>query len=276
MALLCQERFYENDILSVADRSSPLHTGITQSDYFAGPLIVFLYWGENWSFHTSPWGQKKKEVSDTRFGIGIQDTKRPQFASGYILLALALEHGALFGIETAEDLAQYDLSNGQIPLHWNDEYLEKPVLRNVIAEGPQDTPLAKDAFGKCLEEMLAAAGYTTKPKVHEIRKHLGKKIEGGLPKPNQHRRIGRFYEPGLPGELPAEIEESILKKPEILKIRGRIEQLESQVTDKGSIQAEKRVYRKSLIRHHQLELKQHQLRWVRERRDRRILNKWKR
>ena len=79
-----------------------------------------------------------------------------------------------------EDLAQYDLSNGPIPLRWKDEYLEKPVLRNVTAEGPQDIPLTKDAFGECLRQIFTAAGYSERPKVHEIRKYLGKKIEGEL------------------------------------------------------------------------------------------------
>jgi hypothetical protein len=53
-----------------------------------------------------------------RFGIGIRNTKRPQFASGYILLATALQHGALYGIETVEDFARFDLSSGEpIELH---------------------------------------------------------------------------------------------------------------------------------------------------------------
>jgi hypothetical protein len=45
-----------------------------------------------------------------RFGIGIRDIKRPQFAAGYILLAITLQHGALFSIETVDDLANFDLS----------------------------------------------------------------------------------------------------------------------------------------------------------------------
>ncbi|KAJ5405284.1 hypothetical protein N7465_006568 [Penicillium sp. CMV-2018d] len=51
-----------------------------------------------------------------RFGIGIRDSSKPQFVSDEVLLSLALEHGALFGIESVADLVQYDLSNGEIPL----------------------------------------------------------------------------------------------------------------------------------------------------------------
>ena len=45
---------------------------------------------------------------------------------------MALQHGALFGIETVEDLAKYDLSSGRpIELRWKDDYLKLPVLRNI-------------------------------------------------------------------------------------------------------------------------------------------------
>ncbi|KAJ9481456.1 hypothetical protein VN97_g12019 [Penicillium thymicola] len=262
------------------------------------------------------WLKNNRDPNYTVFGIGIHDTKRPQFASGYILLALALEHGALFQVNTVDDLAQFDLSNGPIALRWNDEYLEKPVLRNVTAEGPQDIPLAKDLFGKCLKAIFTAAGYCKTPKIHEIRKNLGKKIEGKhgsalvsqiyghkgpgtypkdylqhcspidavsaiLDEKDQSDHIEyfqgfeKFYEPGLPGELPANIEECILENSEILEIRSRIELLETQNADKKSITAEKANYRKTLLQHRILELKEYRDRWVREKRDQRILNRGK-
>jgi hypothetical protein len=58
--------------------------------------------------------------------------------SRYILLAIAQEHGALFGIETVEDLTKFNLSSGKpIELRQKDKYLEMPVLGNVTADGPQ-------------------------------------------------------------------------------------------------------------------------------------------
>jgi hypothetical protein len=75
-------------------------------------------------------------ISSFRFGIGIRDSNRPQFASGYLLLALALTHGALFGVDTIDDLAKFDLSAREVPLRWKNEFLEKLVLMNVIADGP--------------------------------------------------------------------------------------------------------------------------------------------
>lgn len=66
-------------------------------------------------------------MGTSRFGIGIRDSNRPQFASGYLLLSLALAHGALFQVSTVDDLAQFDLSNGEIPLRWKTEYLENDI-----------------------------------------------------------------------------------------------------------------------------------------------------
>lgn len=95
------------------------------------------------------------------------------------LITLALNHGGLYGIDSEEDLAQFDLSNGPLPLRWKEEYLEKPVLRHVTAEGPHDIPLTKTVFCECLRVMFTAAGYSERrPTVLDIRNHPGKKVEG--------------------------------------------------------------------------------------------------
>ena len=59
-----------------------------------------------------------------RFGIGIRDDNRPQFATGIFLLTIALADGALFGIESIEDLTEFDLrksGHSQIPLRWKED-----------------------------------------------------------------------------------------------------------------------------------------------------------
>lgn len=87
--------------------------------------------------------------------------------------------------------------------------------------------------------------------------------------------VEKFYERGLPGELPAEIEASILQMPELVDTRRQIEKLKESSDDKEFLAAEKLNYRKALIRLRLAELKQYQNRWVRERRDQRILNRGK-
>lgn len=84
----------------------------------------------------------------------------------------------------------------------------------------------------------------------------------------------QFHERGLPGELPAEIKESILEKPDMVEMRVRIESFE-QSDDEESLKNVKLEYRKALVRHRLFELKQYQNRWVREKRDQKILNRGK-
>lgn len=74
------------------------------------------------------WLKNNRDPDYTVFGIGIRDSKRSQFASGDLLLGLALAHSALFGIGTEADLAKYDLSNGDVPLRWNESYLKSPFF----------------------------------------------------------------------------------------------------------------------------------------------------
>ncbi|KAI3240761.1 hypothetical protein DTO012A7_2460 [Penicillium roqueforti] len=273
-------------------------------------------WKVEWKIN-QVWLKGNRNPDYTVFGIGIRDTKRPQFASGYILLAIALQHGALYGIETVEDFARFDLSSGEpIELRWKEEFLEKPVLRNVTADGPQDVPLHKERFCELLRGIVTTAGYNKSLTVHIIRKYLGSVIEGkhGSALVSQiygHKDAGtypkeyllhcssidtvsavlgeeehsshieyfqgfeRFYERGLPGELPAEIEASILQTPEVVDIRHRIKQLEASNSDKNVTAAEKLNYRKILIRLRLASLKEYQNRWVREKRDQRILNRGK-
>ncbi|KAJ5291551.1 hypothetical protein N7478_000802 [Penicillium angulare] len=273
-------------------------------------------WKVEWKVNQK-WLKGNRNPDYAVFGIGIRDTKKPQFASGYLLLALALQHGALFGIKSVEDLAKYDLSSGKpIELRWRDEYLEKPVLRNVTAVGPQDVPLHKERFCELLRGIVTTAGYSKSITVHRIRKYLGSVIEGrygsalvsqiyghkdastypkeyllhcssidtvsavlGEEEQSSHgeyfQGFERFYEQGYPGELPAEIEANILQMPELIAISSRIEQLQALNSDKGSIAAEKLNYKKTLLRLRIAGLKGYQNRWVRERRDHRILNRGK-
>lgn len=78
-----------------------------------------------------------------------------------------------------DDFANFDLSGGQaIELRWKDEYLEKPVLRNVTADGPQDAPLDMQRFCEFLRAIITTAGYNKSITIHKIRKYLGSVVEG--------------------------------------------------------------------------------------------------
>lgn len=84
----------------------------------------------------------------------------------------------------------------------------------------------------------------------------------------------QFRELGLPRELPAEVKEAILAFPELVVIRSRIQEL----IEKGEFEAveyERLQHKKKLVRLRLSELHRYQAQWVRERRDRRIVNREK-
>ena len=79
-----------------------------------------------------------------------------------------------------EDLAQFDLRDAQyteIPLRWKDSALDRPVFRNITAQGPQEAVLDKQRFCTILRQILTMAGYSKRATIHDIRRSLGKKIE---------------------------------------------------------------------------------------------------
>lgn len=79
-----------------------------------------------------------------------------------------------------EDLAQFDLRDGQytkIPLRWKDSALDRPVFRNVTAQGAQEAVLDKQRFCTFLRQILTMAGYSKRATIHDIRRSLGTKIE---------------------------------------------------------------------------------------------------
>ncbi|KAJ5593222.1 hypothetical protein N7537_010126 [Penicillium hordei] len=84
----------------------------------------------------------------------------------------------------------------------------------------------------------------------------------------------QFREPGLPVNLPARIEESILMLPEIVELRKRIGELKKCDNQTG-LPATKLHYRNALIRQRRFELKRYQASWVQARRDQKILNRGK-
>lgn len=98
-----------------------------------------------------------------------------------MLLIITIKHGALWGIDTLDDIAEYNLRYGsrtEIPLRWKTESLKAPVFRNVTAQGPQEVPLTKQRFYYFLRWIFIAAGYSNQATIHDVRRQLGTKIEG--------------------------------------------------------------------------------------------------
>ena len=97
------------------------------------------------------------------------------------LLALALADGALYGIESSEDLWDMSIPDGDdaLPLRWKDEFLQLPIVRNATkAHGLTSAPLSKATFERILKSVLNLSGYFGTATIHAIRRALGKKLDG--------------------------------------------------------------------------------------------------
>ncbi|KAJ5456181.1 hypothetical protein N7530_011455 [Penicillium desertorum] len=258
--------------------------------------------------------KKNRDPEYTVFGIGIRDHSRPQFASGLLLASIGINQGTLYGINTLEDLAQLRLLEGEdeIPLRWRHDALEKPVFRNVTAQGVQDLTLTTERFCYFLRQNFRKANYSKVPKIHDIRRALGKKVDGrygsalvsqlyghkdgktyetsylsycssmdtvacALDEEKDDRHIEyfqgykQFCEPGLPGQLPAGIEESILESDELAEIRSR-SGLADATGNKDLEKYERLQYRKTHTRLRLSALTNYRTQWVRDRRDWRVLS----
>lgn len=117
----------------------------------------------------------------TRFGIGIQNHNQLQFATGIFLLTIALADGALFGIESVEDLTEFGLHRSGLAwilLQWKEAALDKPVFKNITAKGPQGIPLLKEHFCRFLRQIFSMASYLKNTTIHDICCALSQKIKG--------------------------------------------------------------------------------------------------
>ena len=115
-----------------------------------------------------------------RFGTAIWDCDEPMYSGAIYLLALALVDGALFHFKSAKDVFEQRIPEGEneMVLRWEDEALERCVVRSVTGEGVSEDPLTQWKYQADLSKILRWAGYSITATVHAMRRFLGKKIAG--------------------------------------------------------------------------------------------------
>lgn len=97
------------------------------------------------------------------------------------LLAMALADKAFYGIESATDLWDMTIPDGDdaVRLRWKDEVLQLPILRKATkTDGVTNQPLPKTMFESILKSVLNLSGYFGTATIHAIRRSLGKKVDG--------------------------------------------------------------------------------------------------
>ena len=82
---------------------------------------------------------------------------------------MAFADGALFGFDTLDDLWQQEIPPGEneLILRWNDSKLETKILRIPVW-----------TFRRIFKSTLVNAAYNCAASIHQIRRCLGKKVDG--------------------------------------------------------------------------------------------------
>ncbi|KAL9637832.1 MAG: hypothetical protein Q9164_001951 [Protoblastenia rupestris] len=211
------------------------------------------------------------------------------------LLTIALADGALYGIESIEDLWDRDIPDGDdaLPLRWKDDVLELPVVRNATkAHGVTNIPLPKLTFERILKSVLNLPGYFGTATIHAIRRALGKKVDERYTEVQSSQHINQsdprvygqsyvantssvedeegfsqFRGKGLPRELPAKEKARINEDPQLLELQKRVQLLQrgsASGIDIKNATNEARNHRTRIMRNR---LAQFQLEWIWQRRD---------
>jgi hypothetical protein len=116
-----------------------------------------------------------------RLGAAIWDCDEPLYAGALLLLALAIADGALWGYSSAADFFEQVIPAGrnQLPLRWNDEALNRCIIRHTTAKGVSEDPLSKERYQEAFRQILRKI-YLNTPSIHDYRRHLAESVKGLL------------------------------------------------------------------------------------------------
>ena|SRR5947209_16268758 len=94
---------------------------------------------------------------------------------------MALADNALFGIKSLDDLQAREIPAGeeQLILYFKESTLNQPILRKCTKEkGTLEEKMPESAFRGIFRAVMQKEGYFCGSKIHDVRRGLGKKIDG--------------------------------------------------------------------------------------------------
>ncbi|KAL0929956.1 uncharacterized protein CTRU02_215165 [Colletotrichum truncatum] len=125
--------------------------------------------------------KNNRYVENQTFGITMHEHPVILHDIEALLEALIFADYALFALETLEDLWDLDIVPGDSEniLRWNEEVLDLPLLRKIEGYGiVSREQMSLDVFQRAFRNILSLAGcIEVAAYVHQIRRHLGKKID---------------------------------------------------------------------------------------------------
>ena len=109
----------------------------------------------------------KNRLSDS-FGSSTSQHCKLLHDDTQYLLALAIADKAIYGVNSVEEFWELQIPSDQdeLPLRWNAEVENLPVLRNATMNHiVSEEPLPKNSFDKILKAILKLSGYFGHPTV---------------------------------------------------------------------------------------------------------------
>ena len=118
-------------------------------------------------------------INTSSFGTTFREHPVLRYNAVAFLLTLAFADGALFGFRTESELRSMTVQEGkEVPLRWNDEWMDRPILRGCSGGKVGDGKLSSSTFQAKQKIIFEAAGYVgVRASVHSIRRYLGKQID---------------------------------------------------------------------------------------------------
>ncbi|KAF4227251.1 hypothetical protein CNMCM8980_005978 [Aspergillus fumigatiaffinis] len=259
------------------------------------------------------WVKNNVDPKNAALGAAIWDCDEPLYAGALLLLALAIADGALWGYSSAADFFEQVIPAGrnQLPLRWNDEALNRCIIRHTTAKGVSEDPLSKERYQEAFRQILRKI-YLNTPTIHDYRRHLAESVKEKYTLQSASQLLGhkstsvtaesyvasvcgvdglnaargretdhthieyfqgyeQFYEQGLPRKLPIQKELELGSDALLVEMRAEIDNA-STTGDRERLNAQYRAQKKRIYAR---ELERFRKEWVRQRRDQFILTRGK-
>jgi hypothetical protein len=111
---------------------------------------------------------------------------RLRYNDGFLLIAMAIADGALFGIRSLDDLWKQRMVDGdnEMPLLWNESASDLPIARRIEGGKVTQKPMSEERFRRIFDAVLQCAGYVgIRRSVRQIRRETAGKLNSRISYP---------------------------------------------------------------------------------------------
>ncbi|KAK9414184.1 putative C2H2-type domain-containing protein [Seiridium unicorne] len=248
-----------------------------------------------WSI-SERWVKGNRDPINKTFAVTGKDHSVLLYSNGALMLILAIADGALFGINSLNDLWQQEIpeGNNEKIYRWNDSWKKIPIARLIDKAGnvSPTKPMSKATFKSIFKDCLQREGYVGEGLsrgLHQIRRQVGKRVNAHYTETERSQHIlhsnprifgqqpdnsvpeffqglSLFREEGAPTKLSHKEEQNLLQSPKLHELDSK-----KGLTAKEYLQSRRRILAK--LRRKKLASVQRQ--YITDKRDWKVLTKGK-